>query len=82
MTVCLCNNQVIVIFPFDGTPPIKQGFASGDVIIAIDGKSTENMGTTDVADSVEGSKRDDGAHQHFALKAVAAKAMAIHPGAR
>jgi carboxyl-terminal processing protease len=50
------NNKVIVIFPFTGTPAYKAGIHPGDVIIAVDGKSTENMSTSDVADLLKGPK--------------------------
>lgn len=56
MTVGPRNNQVIVIFPFNGTPAYKAGIHPGDVIIAVDGKSTENMSVTDVADMLKGPK--------------------------
>src|ERR1700678_3765971 len=56
MTVGPRNNQVIVIFPFVGTPAYKAGIHPGDVIIGVDGKSTENMSTGDVADLLKGPK--------------------------
>ena len=56
MTVGPRNNKVIVIFPFTGTPAYKAGIHPGDVIIAVDGKSTENMSTSDVADLLKGPK--------------------------
>src|SRR6202790_5053100 len=56
MTVGPRNNKVIVIFPFTGTPAYKAGIHPGDVIIAVDGKSTENMSTGDVADLLKGPK--------------------------
>jgi carboxyl-terminal processing protease len=56
MTVGPRNNKVIVIFPFTGTPAYKAGIHPGDVIIAVDGKSTENMSTPDVADLLKGPK--------------------------
>ena len=56
MTVGPRNNKVIVIFPFVGTPAYKAGIHPGDVIIAVDGKSTENMSTSDVADLLKGPK--------------------------
>src|SRR6267378_162559 len=54
MIVVPRNNKVIVIFPFTGTPAYKAGIHPGDVIIAVDGKSTENMVTGDVADMLKG----------------------------
>ena len=56
MTVGPRNNKVIVIYPFTGTPAYKAGIHPGDVIIAVDGKSTENMSTSDVADLLKGPK--------------------------
>src|SRR5215813_348166 len=56
MTVGPRNNKVIVIFPFVGTPAYKAGIHPGDVIIAVDGKSTDNMSTSDVADLLKGPK--------------------------
>jgi carboxyl-terminal processing protease len=56
MTVGPRNNQVIVIYPFNGTPAYKAGIHPGDIIIAVDGKSTENMSVTDVADMLKGPK--------------------------
>jgi len=56
MTIGARNNKVIVIYPFTGTPAYKVGVHPGDVIIAVDGKSTENMSTGDVADLLKGPK--------------------------
>ena len=56
MTVGPRNNKVIVIYPFTGTPAYKAGIHPGDVIVAVDGKSTENMTTPDVADLLKGPK--------------------------
>src|SRR5438045_1322402 len=56
MTVGPRNNKVIVIFPFVGTPAYKAGIHPGDVIIAVDGKATDNMSTADVADLLKGPK--------------------------
>jgi len=56
MSVGPRNNKVIVIAPFVGTPAYKAGIRPGDVIAAVDGKPTDNMSTTDVADLLKGQK--------------------------
>jgi carboxyl-terminal processing protease len=50
------NNKVIVIAPFAGAPAYRAGIRPGDVIVAVDGKPTDNMTTSDVADLLKGPK--------------------------
>jgi carboxyl-terminal processing protease len=50
------NNKVIVIAPFAGAPAYRAGIRPGDVLIAVDGKPTDNMSTSDVADLLKGPK--------------------------
>ena len=50
------NNKVIVIAPFTGAPAYRAGIRPGDVIIAVDGKPTDNMSTSDVAELLKGPK--------------------------
>ena len=50
------NNKVIVIAPFVGTPAYRAGIRPGDVIIAVDGKPTDNLTTSEVADLLKGPK--------------------------
>src|SRR5436305_6232259 len=50
------NNKVIVIAPFVGTPAYRAGIRPGDVIAAVDGKPTDNMSTSDVAELLKGPK--------------------------
>jgi carboxyl-terminal processing protease len=50
------NNKVIVIAPFAGAPAYRAGIRPGDIIAAIDGKPTDNMTTSDVADLLKGPK--------------------------
>ncbi len=56
MTVGPRNNKVIVIAPFAGTPAYRAGIRPGDIIVAVDGKATDNMSTSDVADLLKGPK--------------------------
>jgi carboxyl-terminal processing protease len=50
------NNKVIVIAPFTGAPAYLAGIRPGDVIVAVDGKPTDNMSTSDVAELLKGPK--------------------------
>jgi carboxyl-terminal processing protease len=50
------NNKVIVIAPFAGTPAYRVGIRPGDVIVAVDGKPTDGMNTSDVAELLKGPK--------------------------
>src|SRR5215469_14353356 len=56
MTIAPRNNKVIVLAPFVGTPAYKAGIRPGDVIIAVDGKPTDNLTAGDVADMLKGPK--------------------------
>ena len=56
MTVGPRNNKVIVIAPFVGTPAYRAGIRPGDVIAAVDGKTTDNLSVTEVADMLKGAK--------------------------
>jgi len=50
------NNKVIVIAPFAGAPAYRAGIRPGDIIVAVDGKPTDNMTTSEVADLLKGPK--------------------------
>src|SRR5947208_11154669 len=50
------NNKVIVIAPFAGTPAYRAGIRPGDIIVAVDGKATDNMNTSEVADLLKGPR--------------------------
>src|SRR5712675_3739066 len=57
MTVGPRNNKVIVIAPFVGTPAYRAGIRPGAIIIAVDGKPTDNMNTSEVADLLKGPRK-------------------------
>jgi carboxyl-terminal processing protease len=50
------NNKVYVITPYEGTPSFRAGLRPGDIISAIDGKSTEGMTSDLVAKNLKGPK--------------------------
>lgn len=50
------GDKVYVITPYENTPSYRAGIRPGDVISAIDGKSTAGMTSDDVAKSLKGPK--------------------------
>lgn len=50
------NNKVYVITPYEGTPSFRAGIRPGDIIAAIDGKSTDGMTSDVVAKNLKGPK--------------------------
>jgi len=50
------NNRIIVMAPFAGAPAYRAGIRPGDIIVSVNGKSTEGMTTADVADNLKGDK--------------------------
>ncbi|MBZ5523614.1 MAG: S41 family peptidase [Acidobacteriia bacterium] len=50
------NNKIIVLAPFEGTPAYRSGIKPGDTIISVEGKVTDNMSVSDVADLLKGPK--------------------------
>jgi len=51
------NNKIIIILPFAGTPAFKAGIRPGDIILAVNGKSTEKMTSEDVANMLKGPRQ-------------------------
>jgi carboxyl-terminal processing protease len=50
------GGKVYVLYPMEGAPAFKAGIHPGDVIAAIDGKSTDGMSSDLVANSLKGPK--------------------------
>ena len=50
------NGKIVVIAPFEGTPSYKAGIRPGDVILRVDGKSTENLDSAAVATLLKGPR--------------------------
>ncbi len=52
----LKENKVTVITPIEGAPADKAGLKAGDVIIKVDGKSTEGMSLEEAVSLIKGEK--------------------------
>jgi len=52
----LANGKTAVKAPFPGSPAYKVGLRPGDVIVAVNDKSTENLNTTEIADMLKGPR--------------------------
>ncbi|MGH9789893.1 MAG: S41 family peptidase [Candidatus Acidiferrales bacterium] len=56
MTVAPREGRTIVQAPFPGSPAHKAGIRPGDVIVRVDGKPTDGLNTSEVADLLKGPK--------------------------
>jgi len=50
------NNKIVVVAPMEGTPSYRAGIHPGDVILTVDGKSTDGMDTAAVASLLKGPR--------------------------
>ncbi len=48
--------KILVLYPFEGTPSFKAGIKPGDLILSVDGKSTDGMDTAAVASLLKGPR--------------------------
>jgi carboxyl-terminal processing protease len=48
------DNRIIIITPIEGTPAYRKGLRAGDVIYAIDGRSTEGMNSSEASSLMRG----------------------------
>ncbi|MFN3322317.1 MAG: S41 family peptidase [Bryobacteraceae bacterium] len=56
MTVSPRDNKTVVVAPFPGSPAYKAGIRPGDVIMEVNGKPTDGLTTTEVADLLKGPR--------------------------
>lgn len=56
MSIAPRNNKILVLAPFVGTPAYRAGIRPGDIIMAVNGKTTDNLTTAEVADMLKGPK--------------------------
>lgn len=50
------KTKIVVLYPFEGTPSFKAGIHPGDVILTVDGKSTDGMDSAAVATNLKGAR--------------------------
>ena len=67
MTIVPRDNFTYVLAPMPGSPAFRAGIRPGDVIMAVDGKSTEGLSSSEVADMLKGPK---GTVVHITMKRV------------
>lgn len=56
MSVSPRNGKTVIIAPFPGAPAYKAGLRPGDIIDTVDGKPTDGLSTTEVADMLKGPR--------------------------
>lgn len=64
MTIRPEGTRVVVVAPMEGTPSYKAGIRPGDVIMSVDGKTTENVDSAAVASMLKGPR---GTHVQVAM---------------
>src|ERR1700723_1737429 len=50
------KTKIVVLYPFEGTPSYKAGIRPGDEILTVDGKPTDGMDSTAVANMLKGAR--------------------------
>jgi len=56
MTVGPRNGKTMVMAPFPGSPAYKAGIRPGDIILTVNDKPTDNLGTSEIADLLKGPR--------------------------
>ncbi|MFW5863323.1 MAG: S41 family peptidase, partial [Desulfohalobiaceae bacterium] len=54
--ITLQNNQLTVVSPIEDTPAFEAGLQAGDIILEIDGESTQDISIMDAVSKIRGSK--------------------------
>lgn len=52
----LQDNKIIIIAPLDGSPAEKAGIKAGDMIVSVDGKSTDGWNLNQAVEKIRGQK--------------------------
>ncbi len=55
-TVEMKNGQIVIVAPLKGRPAEKAGLQAGDIVIKIDGQSTEGLSLTEAISRIRGPK--------------------------
>jgi carboxyl-terminal processing protease len=50
------KTKIVVLYPFEGTPSYRAGIKPGDEILTVDGKPTDGMDSTAVANLLKGAR--------------------------
>jgi carboxyl-terminal processing protease len=50
------NQSIVIVQPLEGSPALKAGIAPGDIIVEIDGLSTEGFSLSEAANRIKGPK--------------------------
>ena len=58
------NNKIVIVYPYEGTPSFRAGLRPGDTIVSVDGKSTDGLDSSAVAEMLMGPK---GTHVHLTV---------------
>jgi len=73
------GGKTYVVYPFEGTPSFRAGIHPGDVIAAVDGKSTDGMTSDLVAKALKGTRAPTSSDHDSRGPAEATR---LRPGAR
>jgi carboxyl-terminal processing protease len=73
------KTKIVVLYPYEGTPSFKAGIRPGDVILSVDGKTTDGMDSAAVATLLKGAR---GTHVSVTMRAHPAPWSSISSATR